>query len=70
VGLAARIDFLKEEVFEICAALALGESMLVRLGMPAEAARMAQLFDAVEGRLAQPQPSEAASSFSPSVAGS
>jgi hypothetical protein len=55
---------LKEEVFEICGALALGESLLLRLGMVSEAARLSALFDAVEGRLVDPQPSgEAVSSL-------
>ncbi len=30
---AARVDFLKDEVFEICGALALAESVLTRLGL-------------------------------------
>jgi len=42
----------KEEVFEICAALALAETLLGRLGRRAEAAHLAALFDVVEGRLA------------------
>jgi hypothetical protein len=54
---AAKIAFLKEEVFEICGALALGESTLRQLGMLSEAARISVLFDDVEGRLAEPQPS-------------
>jgi hypothetical protein len=45
------IRLLKEEVFEICGALALGESLLLRLGMTTEAARLGALFDKVEGRL-------------------
>jgi hypothetical protein len=43
---------LKEDVFEICTALALGESLLRRLGHEAEATHLAGVFDAVEGRLA------------------
>ena len=46
-----RISFLKEEVFEICAALAMGESLLAHLGLESEATNMARLFDVVEGRL-------------------
>jgi hypothetical protein len=42
---------LKEEVFEICAALAMGESLLAHLGLDSEATSMAGLFDVVEGRL-------------------
>jgi hypothetical protein len=62
---AARIAFLKEEVFDICAALALGESLLIRLGMLPEAAHLAEVFSVVEGRLAAPQASaEAAGSES------
>jgi hypothetical protein len=52
---APRIEFLKEEVFDICGALALGESLLRQLGLADEATRLAELFDAVEGRLAEPQ---------------
>ena len=54
---AGRIDFLKEEVFEICAALALGESLLTRSGFESDAAHLAHVFDVVEGRLACAQPS-------------
>jgi hypothetical protein len=48
--------FLKDEVFEICAALAMGESLLKRLGRRPEAAHLALVFDVVEGRLAAPAP--------------
>jgi hypothetical protein len=51
---AARVDFLKNEVFEICSALALAESLLTRLGLPGEAAYLATVFDVVEGRLVEP----------------
>jgi hypothetical protein len=51
---AARVDFLKNEVFEICGALALAESLLARLGLPGEAAYLATVFDVVEGRLIEP----------------
>jgi hypothetical protein len=51
---AARVDFLKDEVFDICGALALGESLLKRFGMGAEAAHLAAVFDVVEGRLVAP----------------
>jgi hypothetical protein len=50
------IDFLRDEVVEICGALALGGSLLRRLGLCAEAARLEALFGAVEGRLAEAQP--------------
>jgi hypothetical protein len=43
----------KEEIVEICGALALAESALARLGRPAEAAHVAAVFDMVEGRLIQ-----------------
>lgn len=43
----------KEEVFEICGALALAEVLLARLGREVEASRMAVVFDLVEGRLAR-----------------
>jgi hypothetical protein len=48
---------LREEVVEVCGALALGASLLRRLGLGAEAARLEVLFGAVEVRLAQAQPS-------------
>jgi hypothetical protein len=53
---APRVDFLKDEVFEICGALALAESLLARLGLPGEAAYLAEVFDVVEGRLVMPVP--------------
>ena len=53
---APRVDFLKNEVFEICGALALAESLLERLGLPGEAAYLATVFDVVEGRLVEPGP--------------
>jgi hypothetical protein len=53
---AARVAFLKEEVFEICGALALGESLLKHLGRPSEAAHLAAVFGVVEGRLVEPRP--------------
>jgi hypothetical protein len=49
------IDFLRDEVVEICGALALGGTLLRRLGLGAEAERLEALFDAVEGRLAERQ---------------
>lgn len=49
---ASRVEFLKDEVFEICGALALGESILTCLGMPDEAAHLGAVFEVVEGRLA------------------
>jgi hypothetical protein len=51
---AARVDFLKDEVFEICGALALAESLLVRLGLVGEAAYLAAVFEVVEERLVVP----------------
>jgi hypothetical protein len=49
-----RVTFLKDEVFDICGALALGESLFNRLGLPREAAYLATVFDVVEGRLIEP----------------
>ncbi len=54
---ASRIDFLKDEVFDICGALALGESVCDRLGLIGEAAYLADVFDVVEGRLIEPMSS-------------
>ena len=56
------IDFLRAEVVEICGALALGGSLLRRLGLGAEAARLEALFGAVQDRLAEAQ---SAAGFSP-----
>jgi hypothetical protein len=52
----AHIDFLKAEVFDICGALALGESLLNWLGRPDEAAHLAAVFSVVEGRLVESWP--------------
>jgi len=49
------IDFLRDEVADICGALALGGSLLRRLGLGPEAARLEALFSAVEARLAEAQ---------------
>ncbi len=46
------VPFDKDEVFEICAALALGEAVLGSLGRGAEAAHLAAVFEMAEGRLA------------------
>lgn len=62
VRLAAQTEFLKDEVFAVCGALALGESLLRRLGWPAEADHLASVFDLVEGRLGVVQPSDVADS--------
>ena len=60
-GLSARvrgplppsIDFLRDEVADICGALALGGSLLRRLGLAAEAVRFETLYGAVAARLAE-----------------
>jgi len=49
---ACAVRFEKEEVFEICAALALAEVLLAGLGRVVESSRMAAMFDLAEGRLA------------------
>jgi hypothetical protein len=46
------IDFLRDEVADICGALALGGSLLRRLGLGAEAVRFESLYGAVVARLA------------------
>ncbi len=58
------VDFLKEEVAEICGALALGASLLRRLGLGSEASRLEILFSMVESRLTETQSQSDA--FSPS----
>jgi hypothetical protein len=47
---------LKDEVFEICGALALAESLLSQLGRVGDAAYIASVFDVVEGRLVGVRP--------------
>jgi hypothetical protein len=47
------IDFMTDEVADICGALALGGSLLRRLGLCAEAARIECLYGAVAARLAE-----------------
>jgi len=42
---------MKGEVFDICAALALAESLLMCLGMLDEAAHLGAVFDVVERKL-------------------
>jgi hypothetical protein len=63
----ASIDFLRVEVADICGALALGGSLLRRLGLGAEAARLESLYGAVAARLAgdsQPSAGTSVSSWS------
>ena len=59
---APSIDFLRDEVADICGALALGGSLLRRLGLSAEAVRFESLYGAVAARLAE----EVQSSVEPS----
>lgn len=49
----APIDFLRVEVADICGALALGGSLLRRLGLGAEASRLESLYGTVAARLAE-----------------
>lgn len=51
---AARVELLKDEAFDICGALALGELLLRRFGLHDHAAHLATVFDVVEGRLVAP----------------
>jgi hypothetical protein len=51
---APQVNFLKDEVFDICGALALGESLFNRLGLTNEAAYLSSVFGVVEGRLIEP----------------
>ncbi len=53
VSFARRVVYEKSEVFEICAALALAEALLNRLGRPDDAARMADVFEMAERALAR-----------------
>ena len=56
VPFTAPVDFLMDEVVEICGALALGGSLVRRLGLGLEAARLEALFAVVQERLAEPPP--------------
>ena len=51
MALRPLVTYRKEEVFEVCGALALAEVLLGRLGRTVEAARMAAVFDLVEAGL-------------------
>ena len=62
---ARRASFLKEEVYDVCSALALSESLLRQIGLVSEADYLAGVFDVVEGRLARTQPSAASPSVVP-----
>jgi hypothetical protein len=48
----ATVAYCKDDVFEICGALALAEAVLRRCGRPVEAARMGEVFSLVEAGLA------------------
>lgn len=47
------VRYRRDEVYEICAALALAEVLLSRSGRPEEASRMAAVFDMAESGLAR-----------------
>jgi hypothetical protein len=51
VRFASVLVFSKREAFELCEACADAERALLRSGRAAEAARMAALFELVEGRI-------------------
>lgn len=51
--LGSWVHYRKEEIFEVCGALALAEVLLAGRGRQAEASRMATVFDLVEGGLAR-----------------
>ena len=51
VRFAARVELAKDEVFEVCATLALAERVLHRLGRPLEALGAARAFELMEARL-------------------
>jgi hypothetical protein len=53
---------MRDEVADICGALALGGSLLRRIGLGAEAVRLESLYGAVAGRLAEGSQSSAESS--------
>ncbi|HEX3796248.1 MAG TPA: hypothetical protein VHV57_17275 [Acidimicrobiales bacterium] len=56
---------MKEEVFAVCAALALAESLLRTVGFVNDSAHLGRVFDEIEGRLSADQSPEL--SFEPSV---
>ncbi|HUA95767.1 MAG TPA: hypothetical protein VMB82_09595 [Acidimicrobiales bacterium] len=47
------VHYRRDEVYEICAALALAEVLLARAGRPEEASRMAAVFGLAESGLAR-----------------
>jgi hypothetical protein len=53
------IGFIRDEVADICGALALGGSLLRRLGLGAEAMRFESLYGTVAARLAEASQSSA-----------
>jgi hypothetical protein len=53
---ASAIVFTKREAFALCEVIAEAERLLLREGMAAEAARLASLFELVEGRLVNDGP--------------
>lgn len=52
VVMPAWVRYRKDDVFEVCCALALAEVLLAQTGHRAEAARMAAVFELVEAGLA------------------
>jgi hypothetical protein len=59
---------LRDEVADICGALALGGSLLRRLGLGAEACRLESLYGAVAARLTEDGQSSVGASSLPSSA--
>ena len=51
VRFATRVEYSKDEVFEVCGTLALAERLLHHLGRPLEAAGVARAFELMEGGL-------------------
>ncbi len=58
----AVITFLKDEVVHLCAAVALGISLLRRLDLAQEAARLEALYQEIEDRLTSDAPISGAKS--------
>ncbi len=56
IGFPSTVEYRKEEVFQVCGALALAETILNQVGKNVEAAHLASIFDLVEeGLIASPK---------------
>jgi hypothetical protein len=68
VTFASQVALAKRDIFDLCDAFATSEALFRRLGLVAEADRLCQLIEALEGRLSEPYPSALASVSDSSLA--